>query len=252
MIGSYTDGFCAPGSGKVASAGRSIHSTLTLVLFPIEEGGVVMKYVVRLKGFTLIELLIVVAIIAILAAIAVPNFLEAQTRAKISRVRAELRSFATAIETYHIDYNKYPQSLPGAKGEEIVCLSTPVAYMNNLPRDVFKLQLRNIDDVTKFDGFIYDYVLYKFFPNLPRGSDFPGLKSGNTPIFDCVRMDQPTFKFLANYDWFMFSIGPDLDEEYNYISNGNKFPRTLIGRAYDATNGTLSSGDLYHASGQIY
>lgn len=207
------------------------------------------------RAFTLIELLIVVAIIAILAAIAVPNFLEAQTRAKVSRVQSELRTFSTALETYHIDHGKYPRSLPGAQGEEIVCLTTPIAYMNNLPRDTFKLQLRqrvldNYSDKQIFDGAIYDYVLYKFYPGLPRGSDGPALKGKNKPFFDCVRMDAIVNKYDSSYNWFMFSIGPDLDEEYNYIVN--KIPMTLVRRSYDTTNGTLSSGDIYRASGQIY
>src|ERR1043165_4244953 len=62
-------------------------------------------------AFTLIELLIVVAIIAILAAIAVPNFLEAQIRSKVSRARTDLRSMATALESYAVDNNKYPPAL---------------------------------------------------------------------------------------------------------------------------------------------
>ncbi len=62
----------------------------------------------KLRGFTLIELLIVVAIIAILAAIAVPNFLEAQTRSRVSRAQSDMRSLATGIESYFIDYNQYP------------------------------------------------------------------------------------------------------------------------------------------------
>src|SRR5690606_2741475 len=63
------------------------------------------------KAFTLIELLIVVAIIAILAAIAVPNFLEAQTRSKVSRARTDMRTVATAMEAYAVDHNKYPPEM---------------------------------------------------------------------------------------------------------------------------------------------
>src|SRR2546423_6115141 len=62
---------------------------------------------IKIDGFTLIELLIVVAIIAILAAIAVPNFLEAQTRSKVARTKADMRTIATALESYRVDNNKY-------------------------------------------------------------------------------------------------------------------------------------------------
>jgi prepilin-type N-terminal cleavage/methylation domain-containing protein len=91
-------------------------------------------------GFTLIELLIVVAIIAILAAIAVPNFLEAQTRAKISRVKNDLRTLATGLEAYMVDSNKYPWPLIGALGGGVkghfiwwvTELTTPVAYLTTV------------------------------------------------------------------------------------------------------------------------
>src|SRR5512135_1472624 len=82
------------------------------------------------RAFTLIELLIVVAIIAILAAIAVPNFLEAQTRAKVSRVRADLRTVATALEAYAVDNAKFPPN-DGVYNVLPKQISTPVAYLSS-------------------------------------------------------------------------------------------------------------------------
>lgn len=62
----------------------------------------------REKGFTLIELLIVVAIIGIIAAIAVPNLLTAIQRSKRSRTAADIRAIGTALGSYQVDCNIFP------------------------------------------------------------------------------------------------------------------------------------------------
>jgi len=63
---------------------------------------------VKRRGFTLIELMVVIAIIIILAAIAIPNYLSMTKRAKRSRVASDFAALATALETYRTDWNAYP------------------------------------------------------------------------------------------------------------------------------------------------
>jgi prepilin-type N-terminal cleavage/methylation domain-containing protein len=57
-------------------------------------------------GFTLVEIMIVVAIIALLAAIAVPNFLRARKRSQATRILEDLRMIDSAIDQYAIETNK--------------------------------------------------------------------------------------------------------------------------------------------------
>ena len=91
------------------------------------------------RAFTLIELLVVVAIIAILAAIAVPNFLAAQTRAKVGRAKADMRALATALEAYRVDANRYPPAFYTilALEDRWKHVTTPVAYIDEIGRDPY-------------------------------------------------------------------------------------------------------------------
>jgi general secretion pathway protein G len=81
------------------------------------------------KGFTLIELLIVVAIIGIIAAIAIPNLLNAIDRGKQKRTMADMRSIGTAVESYAVDNNVYPVAAAAATLRNFV---QPI-YIKSMP-----------------------------------------------------------------------------------------------------------------------
>jgi len=76
------------------------------------------------KGFTLIELMIVIAIIAILAAVLVPNFMRAREASRLTACKSNLKNISTSVETYSNDYNGM---YPGSGGGIVVVDNTATA-----------------------------------------------------------------------------------------------------------------------------
>ncbi len=190
------------------------------------------------RAFTLIELLIVVAIIAILAAIAVPNFLEAQTRSKVSRTLADMRSLKTALELYAVDYNKYPlgrdcndltqPGFPeGPVKYRLVLVTTPIAYISTLPGDVFNTQLAG-GFPTPCDEASWVYLLKQFHVN--ESSPWVlGASSSNSPDWTLWPIGQKPA-------WLVIGKGPSGQADNATI--------TIQAIPYDPTNGTVSAGEL--------
>jgi len=210
------------------------------------------------KAFTLIELLIVVAIIAILAAIAVPNFLEAQTRSKVSRARADMRSAATALESYFVDNNVYPYDGFGWDGSTRMTagydynfwflpaeISTPIAYMTSAKLvDPFRKSKPGGGNHWQFDDVRYRSTESTW------GTKLDELQSGSgeSPFFGLVAQDQG--------GWALVSIGPDFffgpsgssDPALFGLDTTESWPTgsgyTDHPQPYDPTNGTVSPGDI--------
>ena len=198
-----------------------------------------MRYTTRTAGgFTLIELLIVVAIIAILAAIAVPNFLQAQVRAKAARVKNDMRAIATALEGYCVDNNSYPRDHDNNDGvwdrwdwerSEVgfYYLTTPIAYITSLSRDPFSISKRESDSAPGF-GYVAPFYV---------------LASGSDNQVEGVRKERA---------YAIISLGPDKDDDtglcdhWPWAAPSGRLVEMLF---YDPTNGAMSMGDMYRFGG---
>lgn len=84
------------------------------------------------KGFTLIELLIVIAIIGVLAALLMVNFVGIRQRARDAQRKSDLRQIQSALEIYRADSSSYPLSLPGCG---LPFSANGTTYMQKVPCD---------------------------------------------------------------------------------------------------------------------
>ncbi|MCB9767899.1 MAG: prepilin-type N-terminal cleavage/methylation domain-containing protein [Candidatus Omnitrophica bacterium] len=207
------------------------------------------------SGFTLIELLIVIAIILILIAIALPNFLEAQVRAKLTNSYGQMRGIGQALEAYQSDWNRYPavsfyeptQFNPQIRSLGVNCyslmqLTTPVPYLESVPLDIF---------FRKGDTTIFNDSTNSMTPVSP-----PDQQHGVTYLYwsqESLRYDRQIATADAmkrnGINWALVSLAPDQDLDTINLNPADMGALRINATKwnYSPTNGTKSSGDLTRA-----
>ncbi|MBE7557722.1 prepilin-type N-terminal cleavage/methylation domain-containing protein [bacterium] len=187
------------------------------------------------RAFTLIELLIVVPIIAILAAIAVPNFLHAQIRARVASVLADMANLGIAVEAYMADYDHYPPSrtvLPDGTpasgifaGRRLYLCTTPVAYIARVPLDPFSQDPNLGPNGTRIRRDALEYL----WQNLVVWAQNDGT------IYIDYTWQRRWQVFSGVTFWHStYSYGPDKDYQAQWREP-----------TYDPSNGIISDGDIY-------
>lgn len=197
----------------------------------------------RRRGFTLIELLIVIAIILILISIALPNFLEAQVRAKVTRVHGDMRALDTALESYQIDYSMYPLPWDNGPGtypttgiyashlKTTIALTTPIEYITHPEmQDVF------LDGSTPLSQF------YQF------GTGDRKDARKNQQRLNNINVGARWEAAYGSDAWVIVSEGPNSgrgDHSGDEVFGLTRYPTGTTGITYSPTNGSGSLGDVF-------
>jgi len=230
-----------------------------------------------IRAFTLIELLIVIAIILILISIALPNFLEAQLRAKVLSAKAEMKGLEIALRSYQLDHRIYPADnferndfwhLPiepyivAREGDRSMWaqLTTPNPYISKIPLDDFLAASKGWDNLPRDPNNNVYRLFARGWRCLAAGNTFG---TGNT--YSChvpssakgkisgSRFD-PELGFSGQ--WLILSPGPDrvhdagewamyrlfVNQDPSYIQVFNQANKSHP--IYSPTNGTVSKGDI--------
>lgn len=210
-------------------------------------------------GFTLVELVTCIALVCMLAALAVPNYMQAQTSSEVSRAKADLQVLQIGLEAYKVDVGAYPWmnnvgcalrpffNSPGSQ-PTLERLTTPISYLPSPAPfyDPFEADRHyygsTLEDVEIAAGPPATEYLKQYFYHARN-------------LKDTSTWNQSLPHDVDPYWYFLESAGPDRHHHTMWqILNGmmtdtHDNRTTLSKTIYDPTNGAISRGSIWVVGG---